>query len=577
MTLRPYQSRAVADVLASLGDNPILVSPTGSGKTVMAKEMVRCLADDYRILWLAHRKELIEQAADHLQGMATIGIIRAGVTPAPAAKIQIASKDTLIRREVPRTGVVIVDEVHHCVSASCRDILDRLPGAYRIGLTATPFRMDGRGLGETLANGQPMFGKIIVAAYTDELVAAGYLHAPKVYAGKAPDLRGVKIKHGDYEIGALADRYGDDENADIVREWMKRCEIPCPACNGTGQQWIDDATDYAGAVAEVMGTAPVCPACHGARKHRMKTVAFAVNVEHSKRIAAAFCEAGVPAEHLDGKATDAQRDAALHRLASGQTQVLSNCNLFLEGWDMPSLECAIIARPTASLAVHIQSIGRVMRVCDGKRQALVLDHAGNHHVHGLITRRLEYSLDGRIVGQSEPLGLKRCPDCFLMVEVDKRSCPECDHTFVPGARDCPTITGDASLQEYVSDFAYRREFWSLIEAQRQAWNYKPGWSAFRFKERFGEWPVVVGGELVDPDNAQQDQKRTIFEGLLRKARNNRWKDGWASHQFKERFGVWPSGFVTEVRVLLDSEGLLAAGSEEDARRFNERWTARGRI
>lgn len=507
VVLRPYQSAAVSEVLANVAFSPILVAPTGSGKTVMGRSIVAGVGG--RVLWIAHRKELIEQAASHLSTVGSVGIIRSGVTPAPLARIQVASRDTLAVRQYPEANVVIVDEAHHAASGGrYQRILSRYSYATRIGLTATPFRLDGRGLGCELDDGRPMFGKIVVAAYTEDLVRDGYLHAPKVYAGRAPDLRGLKVKRGDFEVGELAGRYGDEEQADIVKTWTMRA---------------------------------------GGKR----TLAFAVNIEHSRRIVNAFTEVGIPAVHLDGSTPEAEREQSLSDLQAGRISIVSNVGLFLEGLDIPAIECVIMARPTASLCVHLQTIGRVMRICDGKSTPIVLDHAGNHHVHGLVTRRLRYSLEGgKVAGESDPLGLKRCPQCFLMCDTTARECPECDHVFSTKQVDVPGVTGTAELQEYEGDFAYKQQFWSLVESQRQAWGYKPGWSLFRYKEQFGEWPVVVDGELVDPDDAGIDQKRAVYTQLLKTARLKGFRDGWASHQFKERFGTWPSGFVTQVKAEL---------------------------
>ncbi len=504
--LRDYQAKAVERLIEVIDRRPILVAPTGSGKTVMAV----ALAERLRLptLWLAHRKELIEQAATRLQAHGLVcGIIMAGVPPMPLAPVQVASVQTLIRRDKPRAGLVIIDECHHATADSYQAILDAYPNARVIGLTATPFRLDGRGLGD-------LFGELVVAARTDELCDAGVLHRPRVWCSKSPDLRGIKVLAGDYQLGALAERTNTPElNADIVQTWLKRA---------AGK----------------------------------RTVAFAVDVEHSKAIARAFREAGVPAEHLDGTLPPHLRQQVLERLASGETLVVSNCMVLTEGWDLPALECAIIARPTASLNLHLQMIGRVMRACEGKDGAIVLDHAGNHHIHGLVTRRLEYSLNGDRVGESEPLGLRRCRACGLLFELYLYACPECGWT--PSAtevsrRQWPEIHGDGELVEFDDqDFEYRRQIWNLIEAERLAMGFREGWSFYRFQERFGVAPVVaeINGrlELIDPHNATQEQKRAVYERLVAVAQQRGFRPGWASHKYREAFGRWPRGFVTQARL-----------------------------
>ncbi len=503
LELRDYQRRGVEGALTALARRPILVSPTGSGKTTMATEIVERLS--VPTLWLAHRKELIDQAAERLSAHGlTTGIIMTGSEPFPLAQVQVASIQTLARRQRPPAHLVVVDECHHGAADSYRTILDGYPDAAVVGLTATPFRLDGRGLGD-------LFGEIVVAAWPDELCDAGVLHRPKVWASKSPDLRGIKVIAGDYQIGALARRTNTDElNADIVQTWLKRA---------AGK----------------------------------RTVCFAVDIEHSRAIVVALQRTGIPSEHLDGGTPRQDRDAILARLRSGQTQVVSNCMVLTEGWDLPALECAIVARPTASLNLHWQMIGRIMRSCPGKDGAIVLDHAGNHHVHGLVTRRLNYSLDGgRKVGSTGPLGLRRCRACGLFFETIRFACPECGWMPTPAdvpQRDRPPVHGQGELHQFDdSDFAYRRQVWIALEAERQAAGYREGWAFYRFKERFGVEPVVAAGELIDPAGATTDQKRTVFEHFTRVAQLRGFKSGWASHRYRDIFGCWPKGFVSDVRA-----------------------------
>jgi DNA repair protein RadD len=501
LTLRDYQNRAVERLLAALPRRPVLVSPVGSGKTAMATALVERVGE--RALWLAHRKELIDQAAHRLDAHGlNCGIIMAGHAPMPLAQVQVASVQTLARREKPPARLVVIDECHHGTAQSYRSIVEAYPDALIVGCTATPFRLDGRGLGD-------LFGELVVAAHADELCAQGYLHSPKVWASKSPDLRGVKVVAGDYSIGALAERTNTAEiNADVVQTWLK----------------------------------------HAAGK---RTVAFAVDVEHSEAIARAFQQASITAEHLDGGMKAEQREAVLARLASGETLVVSNCMVLTEGWDLPALECAVIARPTASLNLHIQTVGRVMRACAGKDGAIVLDHAGNHHVHGLVTRRLNYSLNGEKVGFAEPLGLRRCAACGLLFELTEPACPECGWAPTPEERrrERLELHGRGDLAEFDdSSFEYRRQIWNLIEAERMACGYREGWSHYRFEERFGAKPVVLDGELLDPAHATLDQKQKYYERLAETGHERGYRSGWASHRYREAFGCWPRGFVSHVRM-----------------------------
>jgi superfamily II DNA or RNA helicase len=500
MILRDYQRQAVDRVKAVLDRRPVLVAPTGSGKTVMAVALVQEL--DLSTLWLAHRKELIDQAAAHLEGLGLwCGRIMADCDPAPLAKVQVASIQTLIRRAMPPAGLIVIDECHHTPAGTYGRVLENYPDAHVVGLTATPFRLDGRGLGD-------VFGEIVVAAYTDDLCRAGVLHDPKVYAGKSPDLRRVKISMGDYALGELSKRTNTEEqNADIVKTWQEK---------SAGR----------------------------------RTVAFAVDVAHSQAIVAAFRAAGVVAEHIDGTTSRDEREAILGRLRDARTHVVSNCMVLTEGWDLPALETAILARPTASLNLHLQMIGRIMRACPDKAGAIVLDHAGNHHVHGRVTRRIEYSLDSsKRVGERDPLRLRRCQACQFLFDPSEPCCPECGWIPEPVLeRDPLAIHGTGNLVEFDdADFAYRAEFWRLIEGQRMAASYQPGWAAYRFKERFGVWPVVAEGELVDVAHATIEEKRAVYQEFVRQAALKGFKPGWAAYRYRDAFGCWPKGFVEDVR------------------------------
>lgn len=504
MERRDYQHKAINDLFAVLDKRPILVAPTGSGKTVMATEFVEEFLANHggnvglfggHVLWLAHRKELIEQAAKHLAdyGMFT-GIIKAGIKPSPMAKIQVAAVQTLARRDKPPADLIIIDECHHARAKTYEKILAEYPDAAIVGLTATPFRLDGRGLGD-------IFGELVIAASSTELIEQGYLVAPRVYASSAPDLRGIHSRGGDYVISELAEAVNTHGNIEhIVETWQNRA---------------------AG----------------------MKTVVFAVNIAHSQAISAAFCDKGISAAHIDGSTARKDRGSILDDLRVGRLNVVSQCMILTEGWDLPALECVIMARPTASLNLHLQMLGRVMRATEGKTGALVLDHAGNHHVHGLVTRKLDYTLDsGAKVGMAEPLGLKRCRACGLFFDTSRFACPECG--WKPEASDYKKAvreaTGDKELSEFWDDtYEYRNEFWKMTEALRIASEFKPAWSNYRYKERFDEWPTVANGELVDVDNATMENKQAVYADLLKVAESKGFKPGWAAYRYKDIFGVWP--------------------------------------
>lgn len=497
-SLRDYQEAALRNLAQQMERRPCLVAPTGSGKTVMGAEFVRRL--DVPTLWLAHRTELIAQAAGQLRALGLrVGVIQADAQADEAASVQVASVATLVRRAAPVARLVVIDEAHHATAAQYGAILDQYPDAWVLGLTATPYRLDGAGLGD-------IFGRLVVAATTAELVERGYLHAPKVYAPSVPDLRGVRTERGDYAPDALAEKLNRRELVgDLVATWHKLAE-------------------------------------------GLPTVAYGINREHSRAIAEAFTASGVPAVHLDGQTPANERREALAALACGRVRVVSNCMILTEGVDVPALACGIIARPTASLGLHHQIVGRIMRLCPGKTGAVILDHAGNHLAHGLCTRAICYTLDpARHVGCDEPLGLVRCEGCGLLFDNALEACPECAWQPTPAARRGAVLSAEGELIEFVEGYAVRAALWKLYEAQRQAAGFPELWARRRYRERFGAWPVVVGGELVDTEHATGEQKRAVFAELVAIAEVKGYAPGWASQRYRATFGVWPKGFVRAVR------------------------------
>lgn len=498
MNLRPYQRAGLDATIAALDRRPILALPTGGGKTFTAAQLI--LETGRRTLWLAHRRELILQAAGAIAKLGLdVGAIMPGIEPRPKASVQVASIQTLRRRTAPAAELVIVDECHHARARTYRDVLGIYPGVPIVGLTATPFRLDGQGLGD-------IFGEIVVGAYADDLCADGTLIEPVVYAPDVPDMTGVELKNGDFNCRQAATRMTKAKLiGDIVQTWKQR--------------------------------AP------GAR-----TVVYATNVEHSRQIERAFKAAGVRVEHLDGNTPKAQRDAILHRLRIGYTTIVCNVGVLEEGWDLPALDCAIIARPSGSLAWHLQVIGRIMRGAEGKRAAIVLDHAGNHLRHGPVTQRITYSLADRVGdrrgGGDDASSCKRCPKCFRVVARSAPACPECKHVFTgkevqhsPG--ELVRFDGEKFIASRRPPIEELQAAWDALERERATLGQREGWSFLRFEQRFGFKPLVWNGAVCDPATAGEDVRRGVYDRLEQLARTSGRQAGWVSHEYRRMFGEWP--------------------------------------
>jgi superfamily II DNA or RNA helicase len=472
--LRPYQrdviNRFKTEVTAGRR-RVLMTAPTGSGKTVIAAAIIEgACRDRRRVLVLAHRREIVAQTVEKLyRAGVDAGIIQANFAPRPGVAVQVASVQTLHTRAVrsrsiepPPADLVVVDEAHHVRTETYRRILAAYPGAIVLGLTATPCRGDGRGLGN-------VFDVLIEAATPAALVEDGYLVPSRVYAPSRPDLTGVRVERGDYVESQLAERVDTAQLVgDIVEHWHRLAE-------------------------------------------RRRTVVFATGVAHSVHIRDEFRRAEVLAEHLDGSTPIDERDSILARLAAGKIEVVTNAMVLTEGWDSPSVSCLVLARPTKSLGLYRQMVGRALRPASGKTDALILDHAGAVFMHGFpddpITwrlhedRRAENAAHAKR-GEHGPLSLTECPECRA-VRFRGQPCPVCGWRPQPKAAaleivdgELVAVGGDRVARPVIADFATRRHFYQQLLWIGRERKYKPGWVAYKYKEKFGMWPNDM--RILDP-------------------------------------------------------------------------------
>ena len=369
--LRPYQTDIVEGCRAAFraGSNSALVQlATGGGKTVLGSFMVHGSSRKGLVCWwLVHRRELLSQASRTFYSMGIEHGFIAGGRPTDATnRVQVGSVQTVARRlgDLPPPDLIVFDEAHHTGAAQWQQIYDRFPAARKIGLTATPWRLDGVGLGR-------WFETMIQGPTVADLIATGSLSPYRLFAPSSVDTSAVSIAMGDFKRDQLA-------------ELMDK-----PSITGDAVQ-------------------------HYLRLARGKrAVAFAVSIEHSRHIAAQFQLAGIAAEHVDGTMATDQRDAAVQRFISGETLILSNAELFGEGFDVPAIEAAILLRPTKSLSLHLQQVGRALRPCDGKAEAIILDHAANSLTHGLPDDDREWLLEDRIrkrKGEASAVPVRQCSE-----------------------------------------------------------------------------------------------------------------------------------------------------------------------
>ena len=351
MILRPYQEDLVVRAMDSLRTNKscLVQLPTGGGKTVVFVSIIdKYVKQGKRVLVLVHRKELITQAAAKLFKMGiNHGFILAGAESAYSRPVQLASVQTIIRRNMPKNiDCIITDECHHATANSYKTVYEAYPEAHNLGFTATPCRTNGQGFGD-------IFKDIQCGPSVKELIKEGYLVEPTIYSAPLHmQLNKVKVTGGDYNDGELAKLLDNAKYVrNIVREWRKKAE-------------------------------------------GKKTIVFAITVEHSKHIVAQYNSEGIKAAHIDGTTPDDVRSQILKDFALGKYTILSNVGIVTEGFDVPEVECVQLTRPTKSLALYLQMVGRGLRPAQGKSKTIILDHANAVFEHGFPQTDRQWTLSG---------------------------------------------------------------------------------------------------------------------------------------------------------------------------------------
>ena len=475
--LRSYQNDVLAEVDQVVGTGKrhiIVVAPTGAGKTIVASAIIEAAqSNSQHVLVLAHTREIIKQTSAKLfDNGIDHGIIQAGFMSRPDEPVQIASVQTLWTRamrtnrmELPAADLLMIDEAHHCPASTYRKIIDAYPQAVLIGLSATPCSGDGRGLGG-------IFDVIVECPQVAELIEQKYLVRTRVFAPVEPDLKGVETRVGDYVESQLAERM-DRTNlvGDIVSHWHRYGEM-------------------------------------------RKTVCFAVNVQHSLHIRDEFIKSGVRAAHVDGSMPKPERDAVLARLASGDVDIITNCMVLTEGWDMPEVSCCILARPTRKMGLYRQMVGRVLRPAPGKVNAVVLDHSGAVFRHGFVEDRVDWTLDPdkRATSPTHARRLERgycsrlleCSQCGS-IRIAGEACQHC--AFLPQRPPKAIVfsNGDLALvdrqrraAQSISDPNEKMRWHGMLTHIAGERGYKAGWISHKFREKFGTWPATRSAQPMQP-------------------------------------------------------------------------------
>lgn len=410
---------------------PCIVAPCGAGKSIIVADMARRTAENRkRVLYLVHRQELCEQIADTFQSDSV-----------NMDYVQIGMVQTVTRRlqKIQRPDLIITDENHHSLAASYRHIYDYFPDVRCVGVTATPVRLNGSGLGD-------VNDILIMGPTVKELISMNCLAPFDYYAPPVADLSGIHTRAGEFvaeEVEAALSKphiYGD-----VIKYYRQLSD---------GKQAIC-----------------YCP-----------------SIKYSQDMAEQFRNAGITAAHIDGGTPKQERANIIARFRSGEIKILCNVDLISEGFDVPDCNTSILLRPTKSLTLYIQQSMRCMRYKPGKR-AVIIDHVGNVHRFGLPDMDREWKLDAKPADRKKEestVKVKQCPVCFFTHE-PAPVCPNCGYVYEP-ERKSPAEVKKAKLEQitekvlnYVNPDACSN--FTELAMYGKSKGYRPGWAYFQAKKR----------------------------------------------------------------------------------------------
>jgi superfamily II DNA or RNA helicase len=423
---------------------------------------------------LAHREEIVEQISEKLSLYGIVhGRIQTGRSrmncPVQVGMI-VTYKNNLPRLEAPT--LLVIDECHHTPASQYAAIVNAMPAETTIlGFTATPERLDGKGL-------DAYFDTMVVGATTPDLISMGYLVPPVVYAPSLIEVKNLRTKYGDYE--------------------KKQVE-----------ELLDEPAIIGNVVSHYQRLAG------GSR-----AVVFCVSISHAIHVADQFNEAGIPASHVDGSMDKAKRRRILSAFRDGSIRILSSADLISEGFDLPAIETAILLRPTKSLGLYLQQVGRALRPAPGKQNAIILDHVQNTVRHGLPDIHRQWSLQGarkRKKKDDDEFDVHTCTVCFLCYT--GKTCPTCKVEELSGG-------GRQGIEHHEGELA-------KVESVRQ-WLHKEEIELLWRCENIQEVDEFCVNGHVDVDAAKRALLRRAksLADLQRVGRILGYKPGWANHKYE---------------------------------------------
>lgn len=488
--LRPYQERMVNESRFAIAEHKKIIcqGPTGFGKTIFAASILKSAANKgLRCAFIVDRIALVEQTSAVFDEYGiSHGIIQAANKRFSLSEpIQICSIQTLKSRGHDRFDFVIIDEVHSLHAAHKKLIKE---SKFAIGLSATPWR---NGLGK-------YFNHLVSPVTTRELINQGYLVDFKVYGPRTMDTTGLKEVAGDFVEKEMSERFDIATiTGDIVSHYKK-------LANGK------------------------------------KTICFCVNIAHARHVAREFNKRGVSAVEINSyhkSGENSEREKIMRSFTDGDASVICSVDILGKGFDYPGVDCVILARPTKSLTVHVQQVGRGLRTYDGAPDCLILDHAGNHERLGFVDEVYNIPLNAKTKKKSAKKEDKK--------ERKPVACSSCDFIKPVGVKKCPAC---GIVTEFIKDINV--EDGELAEVKRK-------------KKARREYDL--------------DEKQAFLAGLnsyaAKKGMKMHWKGfyGWALYRYKDKFKCNPSnkmnwaeqGPITEDVKNFITHGFIKAAKEAE--------------
>ena len=444
MPLRAYQADLVNKVSIAWHKGrkaPCIVLPCGGGKSVIVAEMARkATLNGKQVLFIVHRKELCDQIDKTFRWW--------GVD---MRYCRIMMVQTACRRlnKIPCPSLIITDENHHSKATSYKKIYDYFSASYRVGVTATPVRLDGSGL-------KDVNDELIVGVSAKWLIENHCLAPYDYYAPNVADISDIKVRNGEYDVKSA-------ESVMIERKVF------------------GDVISYYKKYAD--GLQAVC---------------YCTTVKHSRQMAEKFSESGIEAVHIDGKTPKSERDKIIEKFRRGAIDILCNVDLISEGFDVPDCNCVIMLRPTKSLTLYIQQSMRCMRYREGKR-AVILDHVGNYARFGMPDDDREWSLEGRkksekiIPDEEEEERFYTCKNCYSVFPLIKNGikaekCPQCGEPVAKKVRKEIQSDTETEIQK-IEGFRINlktpddcKNYKELLDYAKSH-GYKTGWAYYQARNR----------------------------------------------------------------------------------------------